>query len=116
MPARSAKELANENMKSAGDHAMKGPSRAGPTVTPSPVGGGRGTDLGRERDGVDNAEQRQLDQEAAAAVGRQERTGLPDKPDAGGGAKMEKGTSLGDSGVSGTDPGKSTTPSSSQHH
>lgn len=99
MPASSAKGQADEYIKSAAEHGLKGPSRAGPTVTPAPVGGGARTDLGRERDGVDNAEQHQLDREAAA-LGRQDRPELPHKPDAGGGAQLEKGTSLSDSSQS----------------
>jgi hypothetical protein len=92
-PARSAQELADKWQKEAGAIGRKGPEKAGPQVTPAAAGGGSSQDLGREREGVDNSEQRQLDRERAA-IGRQDRPGLPDKPDAGGGAKLEKGTSL----------------------
>ncbi|HET7014211.1 MAG TPA: hypothetical protein VFI65_09885 [Streptosporangiaceae bacterium] len=72
-------------------------------IGPQSGGGGSSLDIGGKRDdgGLENADQKQLDRELAA-TGRQERTGLPDKPEAGGGAKMDKGTSLPDS----TTPGK----------
>lgn len=105
-PARSAQEFADKRAHEADAIGRKGPEEAGPQVTSAPVGGGPGQDLGREREGVDNTEQQQLDRELAA-IGRQDRPGLPDKPDAGGGATLEKGTSLSNNTTSSTSTGSS---------
>jgi hypothetical protein len=98
-PARSAQEEADKLQKSAGEHGMKGPGRGAVVASPAPVGGGGDADRGPVGEGLENAEQNQLDRELAA-IGRQDRPGLPAKPDAGGGAKLEKGTTLSD-GTSG---------------
>jgi hypothetical protein len=89
MPPRTAKEVADQGHRSAEQ------------AKPKPQGfqsgrGGNALNIGGGRDdgGTENSDQKQLDRELAAAVGRQDRPGLPDKPAAGGGDKLDKGTSL----------------------
>ncbi len=108
MPPRSAKEVA--------DHAHKSAEEFKPRPQGFQSGrGGTPLDIGGRRDdgGLENADQKQLDGELAAAVGRQDRPGLPDKPDAGGGAKMDKGTSLSDNDVGASASGHTASSSSS---
>lgn len=112
MPARSAQDQADKLQKSAGEHGMKGPGRGGGgPASPAPVGGGARSDADRGPvgEGLENADQKQLDRELAA-IGRQDRPGLPDKDDAGGGAKLEKGTTLSDSTAGAGNPGKQLLP------
>ena len=108
MPPRSAREVVDQVHE-----------RGQQAATPRPQGfqsgrGGNPLNIGGRRDdgGLENADQKQLDRELAAAVGRQERSGLPDKPDAGGGAKLDKGTSLSDNNVSADDSGHTASSSS----
>jgi hypothetical protein len=90
MPPRTAKELADHGHRSAEDAKPRPQGfQAGRGGTPLEIGGRR------DDGGLENADQRQLDRETAA-IGREDRPGLPDKPDAGGAAKLEKGTSLSD--------------------
>ncbi len=104
MPPRTAKEVVDQAHKS-GEEFKPRPQgfQSGSGGKPLNIGGGR------DDGGPENADQQQLDRELAAAVGRQDRPGLPDKPEAGGAAKLDKGTSLSDPSTS------SSTPSNTSH-
>jgi hypothetical protein len=98
-PPRTAPEQAKQWRDEVNDAAAKAaiPKPQGG----QPGGGGTPLNLGERGDdgGLENSEQRQLDRELAA-IGREERPGLPDKSGSGGENQVAKGTSLTDNSTS----------------